>query len=155
MNEALEELFETFAAVDDEMRLELLLDYAKRLPPLPERFHEQRDAGLNRVPECMTPVFLWIEPDGENVRLYIDVADEAPTVRGLLSIIVTACDGASPDTIAALPNDLLNRLQLNNQIRMNRAIGLSAIIGRIKRTAAEFTHNSSDAHASYSADRLN
>jgi cysteine desulfuration protein SufE len=137
MHERLQDIIDPFAAADDEMRLELLLDFAKKLPPLPERFHDQRVAGLNKVPECMTPVFMWLELEDGCVRIYVDVAEEAPTVKGLISILIHAYDGASPAQLAQIPNDLLNQLGLSNQIRMQRAVGFSGIVGRIRRQASE------------------
>lgn len=134
----LEEIIEMFQSVDDEMRLELLLDYSRKLPPLPERFVEQRDAGLHRVPECMTPVFMWLETQAGNLRLYVDVAEESPTVRGVLALILKGIDGATPGEVAQdLPSELVNELGLGGAIRMQRAVGLSAIVARIKRSAAE------------------
>ncbi len=50
-----------FASADSQLRLELLLDYARKLPALPERYQLARDKGENRVPECMSPVFLFLE----------------------------------------------------------------------------------------------
>jgi len=136
----LETIVDRFATGDDELRLELLLDHARRLPPLPERLVEARNAGMNRVPECMTPVFLWVEPDPEDtdrLRLFIDVADEAPTVRGLMSIIIEAFDGEPAEVIESIPTDLLNRLGLQRQIRMQRAVGFAGILARIRQAAAD------------------
>lgn len=133
----LEEIIETFQTLDREMRLELLLDYSKKLPPLPEKHQAARDAGLHRVPECMTPVFLWVEVEGDVVHLHVDVAEEAPTVKGYLSILVHALDGASAREILEIPNDLLHRFGLAGVIRMNRALGLSAILARIKHETRE------------------
>ena len=53
--EKLQSIIELFQSVDKESRLELLLDYAKRLPLLDARFHAARDEGLGGVPECQTP----------------------------------------------------------------------------------------------------
>lgn len=133
----LDEIIETFQSVEPDMRLELMLDYSRRLPLLPQKYHAQRDAGVNRVPECMTPVFLWIEPDNSSVRIYVDVAEEAPTVKGFLSVLIEGFKGGGHDEIAAAPNDLLERLGLSNLIRMNRAMGLASILGRVKRAACE------------------
>ncbi len=133
----LDEIIETFQSVEPDIRLELMLDYSRRLPPLPQKYHAQRDAGVNRVPECMTPVFLWIEQDNGSVRIHVDVAEEAPTVRGFLSVLIDAFEGASREEIAAAPSDLLERLGLSDLIRMNRAMGLASILGRIKRAAGE------------------
>ena len=60
-NNALADIIETFQSVDTPMRLELLLDYSKKLPPIPDELAAERDAGLNRVHECVTPVFLWVK----------------------------------------------------------------------------------------------
>jgi len=140
------DIAETFASVDDEMRLELLLDYARKLPPIPDRLKAERDAGVNKVPECMTPVFLWMESDDGQVRMYIDVAEEAPTVKGLMGILVRSYDGATAAELEQVPTDLLNRLHLAEQIRMQRAVGISGIVGRIRRRAAEL-QNQPDASA--------
>ena len=67
----------------------------------------------------------------------MDVAEESPTVQGFISILVHACDGIAPEQVEAVPNDLLDRLGLSDAIRMTRAVGLSAILARIKRNAAE------------------
>ena len=50
MTEALAKIIRRFQASDKQTRLELLLDYSKKLPPLPEKYHVARDQGLNRVP---------------------------------------------------------------------------------------------------------
>lgn len=156
----LDEIAEVLQVADTQMRVELLLDYARQLPALPPRLRAQREAGLNRVPECMTPVFLWIEPaeatapstapssaspapgglteGGPHLRLFIDVAEEAPTVRGLLSIIVHAYDRDTAAEITELPLDLLQRLGLSDVLRMNRVVGLSAILSRIRRGAEAY-----------------
>jgi len=128
-----------FQSVDDELRLAMLLDFAKKLPALPPELQAAGSFEGRRVEECMTPVHLWVLPDGANpgaVRIHVAVAEEAPTVKGLLSILVHAYDGATPAEIAAIPDDLLARLGLTNSIRMNRAVGLNAIVARIKREAA-------------------
>jgi cysteine desulfuration protein SufE len=142
MVERLDEAADLFGSVDPEMRLELLLDYANKLPPLPEEHHAARDAGLNKVPECVTPVYMFAAmeqgPDGTpRLRLHVDVAEEAPTVRGLMSIIVSLCDEASPADVAELPRDLLVRLGLHTAIGPQRQMGLSGIINRVRKLGAE------------------
>lgn len=131
----LDEIIDVFQSVDPQMRLELLLDFSKRLPALPSKYQAERDAGLHRVPECETPVFLWVETDHGTVHIHVDVAEEAPTVKGFISILVKAFNGAKPQDLAQAPLDLLERLGLADIIRMNRAVGLAAILGRIKRAA--------------------
>ena len=96
----LDEIIEGFQSVDIDTRLELLLDYSKQLPAIGERYQAERDAGLHRVVECMSPVFLWMERiegkdgggggDGDGIHIIADVAEEAPTVTGILAVLVYA-----------------------------------------------------------------
>lgn len=128
----LDEIASTFRSVDTGLRVQLLLDYARKLPPVPGRLRD--GAGDHRVHECMTPVYLWMETDEQGaIRLFIDVAEEAPTVRGIAGVLVAALDGAPAQDYEALPHDLLRALGLDGIIRMNRVVGIAALIGRIRR----------------------
>ena len=75
----LETLIPRFKAADRQTRLETLLDYSKKLPPLPPRFEAEKALGHNRVDECQTTVYLWTEVDSGQVHIYADVPREAPT----------------------------------------------------------------------------
>jgi cysteine desulfuration protein SufE len=131
-----DEIAEAFASVDVQTRMQLLLDYARKLPAIPERLAAQRDAGLNRVHECQTPVYLWLEEEEGRLRIFVDVAAEAPTVAGILGILVRAYDGAPLAEAMTAPQDVLQRLGLAEAIRMNRVVGVSAMVGRIRHGAA-------------------
>jgi cysteine desulfuration protein SufE len=131
-----DDIAEAFQSVDVQTRMQLLLDYARKLPKLPDRLAAQRDAGMNRVHECQTPVHLWLEEDDGRLRIFVDVAEEAPTVAGILGILVKAYDGAALSDAMAAPTDVLQRLGLAEAIRMNRVVGVSAMVGRIRNGAA-------------------
>ena len=132
----LDSLIPRFKAADRETRLETLLDYSKKLPPLPERFEAAKKQGQNRVPECQTTVYLWVEVDQGRVHIYADVPREAPTVRGFIALLARSLEGASPDTVARIPMDLLDRLGLSETLGMTRTQGLTAILHRIKSSVA-------------------
>ncbi len=132
----LETLIPRFQAADRNTRLETLLDYSKKLPPLPERFEAEKQLGHNRVHECQTPVFLWVVVDGGRVHIYADVPRESPTVRGFISLLARNLDGETPATVARIPNDLLDQLGLSETLGMTRTQGLTAILHRIKRSVA-------------------
>ncbi len=135
----IERLIQRFKNADRETRLETLLDYARKLPALPEHLVADRDQGHHMVPECQTAVYLRVESGGGDggdvVRLYADVPRESPTVRGFVALLVSALDGQSRVTIAGVPNDLLEQLRLSETLGMMRMQGLSAIVQRIKRAA--------------------
>ncbi len=127
-----DEIADVFQSADPELRLELLLDYSDRLPPLPERLHPLREAGLEMVHECQAPVFLHVEVGEDAVHLFPSVPREAPTARAFCTILHEAFDGASPEAVAAAPTAALHRLGLDRLLGMQRVRGLSAIYQRVK-----------------------
>jgi cysteine desulfuration protein SufE len=131
---SLDKLIPRFKAADAQTRLETLLDYSKKLPALPERLQAEKALGHNRVDECQTPVFLWVEVDQGQVHIHADVPREAPTVRGFVSLLARTLEGATPGAVASLPLDLLDQLGLSETLGMTRTQGLTAILHRIKKS---------------------
>ncbi len=132
----LETIIPRFKAADRSTRLETLLDYSRRLPPLPERLEAEKDRGDHRVHECQTPVFLWVELEDGKVHIHADVPRESPTVRGFISLLARTLEGAAPEDVAKIPDDLLDQLGLSETLGMTRTQGLTAILQRIKRSVA-------------------
>ena len=99
----LDDIVAEFADLEPRERLELLLEFAENLPPLPERYRAERDAGLHRIVECQTPTFIWVELVDGHVQIFADVAPEAPTVKGFVGILVDAFNGQTPETVLATP----------------------------------------------------
>ena len=133
---SLDTVIPRFKAADRTTRLETLLDYSRKLPPLPDRLEQERDRDTARVHECQTPVFLWVELDGGGVHIHADVPRESPTVRGFISLLARNLDGAAPEEVARVPDDLLDQLGLSEALGMTRTQGLTAILQRIKRSVA-------------------
>ncbi|HVL18012.1 MAG TPA: SufE family protein [Gemmatimonadales bacterium] len=132
----LDTLIPRFKAADRSTRLETLLDYSRKLPPLPERLEAEKDRGDHRVHECQTPVFLWVELEDGKVHIHADVPRESPTVRGFISLLARTLEGAAPEDVARIPDDLLDQLGLSETLGMTRTQGLTAILQRIKRSVA-------------------
>ena len=79
----LAEIVEDFEYCEGQEKLEYLLEFAERLPPLPEWLAEKH-GEMDEVHECMTPVFVYGEPnDDGTMHFYFDAPPESPTVRGL------------------------------------------------------------------------
>jgi cysteine desulfuration protein SufE len=134
--EALQDIVDMFDEAAPEERLDMLLEFALNMPDLPEELQNAHDT-MEQVPECQTPVFLLGKIDNGKVYYYIDVPREAPTVRGFAGILYEGLNGASPDAIAATPNDLYQRLGLHRVLSPLRLRGLTALLSRMKRNAQE------------------
>ena len=130
-------LIARYKGLDRTTRLEALLDWSKKLPELPAELVPLKDQGVGRVHECQTPVFLYVEVTEGTVRIHADVPRESPTVRGFLSLLIKQLSGATPAEVEATPQDLLDQLGLTQDLGMTRTQGLTAILGRIKRSVRD------------------
>lgn len=135
--EKIDRIASEFAELEPRERLELLLEFAEKLAPLPARFEAERDAGLGRVQECQTPVFLWVEVCDRVVRVYADVAPEAPTVKGFVSILVDIFSGTTTEEVLAAGSNLVHRFGLAEALGMVRMRGLQAIARHIRHKVAQ------------------
>lgn len=133
VQERLDAIIGEFADLDGREKLELLVDFAKGLPPLSPEYEARKAAEDRRVHECQTPVFLWTEADTTGARLVAEVAPEAPTVKGFVAILAEAVAGRPPAEAAKLADDILERMGLADVLGMMRARGLHAIVARIRR----------------------
>jgi cysteine desulfuration protein SufE len=128
---ALDSIVEELAGADRQERIELLIDFAKNLPPLPDRLLAHKDAS-HRVEECQSPVYLFVELEGDRVTLHADAPIEAPTVRGFVSILVEGLDGATAEEVLSVKGDLIERIGLPEILGMLRVRGLSGVLNRLK-----------------------
>lgn len=135
----LAEIVDEFATAPREVVLEMMLEFADAVPPLPAEFagHD----GMEQVPECQTPFFLKavVQPD-ETVVTYFDCPPEAPTTRAFAGILAEGLSGATPGEVLAVPDDLYARMGLAHAISPLRVRGGSAILARLKRQVAAQSH---------------
>ena len=133
LNPRLQEIVEDFNAMPDSQRLHLLLEFADELPPLPDRYAEDRSL-LEPVPECQSPLFLAVEvePDA-TVHLFFEAPREAPTTRGFASILHAGLDGLPADEVLATPAEFTSQLGLKDLVTPLRLRGMAALLARIKR----------------------
>jgi cysteine desulfuration protein SufE len=132
----LAEIIEDFTWAEGREKVELLLEYAEQMPPLPERLAAARDC-MEQIPECMTPVSVIAEMEEGRMHFYFDIPPESPTVRGFASILGQGLDGATPEQVLAVPNDFFEQTGLDRVLTAQRLSGLSAILAHMKRLAAE------------------
>ncbi|KQY04415.1 cysteine desufuration protein SufE [Mycobacterium sp. Root135] len=131
MPAALAEVVSDFADMQGQDKLQLLLEFANELPPIPAELEE---SAMEPVPECQSPLFLHVDAtDRARVRLYFSAPPEAPTTRGFAAILSAGLDELSADEILAVPDDFYADLGLAKLISPLRLRGMSAMLTRIKR----------------------
>lgn len=137
MPDRLETIVGAFRSAPKPLRLQLLLEYSRKLPPLPERLRGRRDE-MEQVHECQTPIFLGTEVDGEGrVHIHFDAPEEAPTTRGFAGILSQGLEGEPAEAVLAVPNDFYEAMGLAEVISPLRLRGMQGMLGRLKRQVAE------------------
>ncbi|MBU2669984.1 SufE family protein [Actinoplanes bogorensis] len=128
----LAEIVDEFASAPREVVLEMLLEFADAMPPLPAGLagHD----GMEQVPECQTQFFLkaTVRPD-DTVEVFFDCPPEAPTTRAFAGILAEGLEGATTAEILAVPDDLYAKMGLSQAISPLRIRGGTAILARLKR----------------------
>lgn len=132
----LEELGEDFASLGVRDRLTLLLEIAGELPELPARYADHPDL-LERVEECQSPVYLFVEVNDGVVHIFLTAPEEAPTTRGFASILHQLLDGHTAHEVLSSPEDIPDRLHLSEAVSLLRINGLRGMLNRIKRQVRE------------------
>jgi cysteine desulfuration protein SufE len=130
----LAEIVEQFSWAEGREKLELLLEYSERMPPLPDRI--DKDMDMEQIHECMTPVFVHAETQHGGMHYYFDVPPESPTVRGYAAILGEGLDGASPEEVIKVPAGFYQGMGLHKVLTTQRLNGISAILAHIKRLAS-------------------
>jgi len=129
---ALSEIIDLFASVEGTAKLELLIDFGERLPPLSKPYQRLRDAGLHMIHECQSPVFLFVDVQEGIVHLHADVPREAPIARGFTALLCETFDGAPLDAMTNAPVDLLDTCGLRPLLSLQRRRGLTAIYTHLR-----------------------
>ena len=133
----LQRIVDLFAGAPKDLRLEALLEYSRKLPPLPEGLAGHRDA-MEQVVECQTPFFLATQVDEAGyVHVFFDCPREAPTTRGFAGLLAEGLEGATVEEVLDTPDDFYTRMGLAEAISSLRLRGMGAILFRLKRQVRE------------------
>jgi cysteine desulfuration protein SufE len=140
--EGIDRILRRFATLTPDLTRQALVQYANKLPALPERFHGlQKDDFL--VHECMTPVAIYPEVVEGKMFYYADVPPSAPTIRALLAMIFEAVNGQPPATVLAIPGDFVR--QVMDKLGLGtREVGLNAMVERLRRAARSASASAGD-----------
>jgi len=130
------ELSKDFSEASVRERLEFLLEFSENLPELPSRYADHPDL-LERVEECQSPVYLFVEVDRNVVRTFFSAPAESPTTRGFAGILSSLLDGRSVADVLSFSDDYPDTLGLAEAVSPLRLRGMRAMLFRLKRQVLE------------------
>ncbi|HET9634681.1 MAG TPA: SufE family protein [Gemmatimonadaceae bacterium] len=133
---SIERVLRLFRSMNREEKMQALVQYSKKLEPLPDRFKDL-DRGAFNVPECQTRVDIFPELRDGKMHFYADLnTRESPTIAAVLAIVFGAVNGQPPSTTIGIPNDFVSTLMESIGLAA-REPGLNAMINRLRRYARE------------------
>jgi cysteine desulfuration protein SufE len=132
--EAIERVLKRFRAMDRADKMQALVQYSRKLEPVPERYANVDRAAFT-VPECQTRVDIFPEVHEGKMHFYADVnVRQSPTVAAVLAVVFAAVNDQSPAVTLSIPPEFVRMLMEGMGLHA-REIGLNAMIGRLKRAA--------------------
>lgn len=132
----IDRVLKLFRLMGREEKMQALVQYSKKLEPLPERFKDL-DRGAFTIPECMTRVDIIPEVRDGKLHFYADLnVRESPTIAAVLAIIFAAVNGQPPSTTLGIPHDFV-RILMESIGLGAREPGLNAMVTRLKRYARD------------------
>jgi cysteine desulfuration protein SufE len=135
--EAFEEIADTFEFLDDwEDRYRHVIEIGRAMPPLEEAFR----VPATKVEGCASQVWILPEIDGTGPGATFRFRGEsdAMIVRGLIAVLSALYNGLTvADVLKVDAPAELGRLGLDEHLSAQRSNGLRAMVGRIRKLAAE------------------
>lgn len=124
-----------FRAMDRADKMQALVQYSRKLEPVPERYAEV-DRTEFTVPECQTRVDIFPELHDGKMHFYADVnVRQSPTIAAVLAVIFSAVNEQPPAVTLSIPNDFV-RMLMDGMGLNAREVGLNAMIARLRRAAS-------------------
>lgn len=134
--EVLSQTQDDFLDLGDQDKIQLLIEFADELPDLPEQYRDHPEM-LEKVEECQSPVYIFVDVEDKTVQVYATAPEQAPTTRGFASILVQGLTGLSVEEALSIPDDFPSTLGLNTLISPLRVRGMTGMLARMKRQIRE------------------
>lgn len=127
-------IIEEFSIFDDWMdKYSYLIELGKELPPIEEKYKDPQ----HLISGCQSRVWLHadIKDDG---KIYFTADSDAVITKGIVSLLIKAFSGYSPDDILNADMNFLEQIGLKEHLSPTRSNGLVSMIKQIKLYARAF-----------------
>ncbi|MEV8251372.1 SufE family protein [Microbacterium sp. NPDC076768] len=129
--DTLAEIRDGFLETPESDRLLLLLEFSDELPDVSAEVAEHPEMH-ERVVECQSPVYIYVEVNDGIVTMHATAPPEAPTTRGFASILVQGLSGLTAEQVLAIPDDYPQSIGLTKAVSPLRLGGMTGMLMRAK-----------------------
>jgi cysteine desulfuration protein SufE len=134
--DTLAEIRDAFLETPEADRLLLLLEFADELPPVSDEVANHPEM-CERVAECQSPVYIYVEVVDDIVTMHATAPAEAPTTRGFASILAQGLTGLTSDEVLAIPDDYPQSIGLTKAVSPLRIGGMTGMLMRAKKQVSQ------------------
>jgi cysteine desulfuration protein SufE len=128
-----QEIIEEFSIFDDWMdKYAYLIEQGKELPVIDEKY--KTDQYL--ISGCQSRV--WLHAELKDGKMYLTADSDAVITKGIISLLIRALSGHTPEEILAAKLDFLEEIGLKEHLSPTRANGLSSMVKQIMLYARAF-----------------
>ena len=127
INEIQDEIIEEFEAFDDWLdRYQLLVDYGKELPKMPEEDHTPQ----NLIDGCQSQV--WFTARMDNGKLHFTGDSDAILVKGIVALLLRVLSDHTPKEIIDADLYFIDCIGLREHLSPTRNNGVVAMLKQMK-----------------------
>ena len=122
-----EEIVEEFSLFDSwDEKYEYIIDLGKKLPELEDRYKLDE----NKVKGCQSTV--WLTAEYRDGLIYFKADSNSVIVKGLISMLIRALSGHTPDEILEAKLEFLEKIGMMRHLAQTRSNGLLAMVKQMK-----------------------
>ena len=134
IKEKQQSIIEEFSMFDDWMdKYSYLIELGKELPAIEEKYKDPQ----HLISGCQSRVWLHAELK-EDGKVYFSADSDAVITKGIVSLLISAFSGSSPDEILNADMDFLEEIGLKEHLSPTRSNGLISMIKQIQLYAKVF-----------------
>ena len=128
-----QQIIDEFGVFTDWMdKYEYLIELGKELEPMPDS--EKTEQNLIRG--CQSRV--WLSCEHRDGKLYFRADSDAVITRGIISLLIRALDGHTPQEILDAPLAFIDAIGLKEHLSPTRSNGLTSMVKQMKMYALAY-----------------
>jgi len=128
------QIVEEFSMFDDWMdKYSYLIELGKDLPPIDEKYKDNQ----HLISGCQSRVWLHAEMKDDG-KIYFTADSDAVITKGIVSLLIKAFSGHTPDEILNSDFSFLDKIGLKEHLSPTRSNGLLSMIKQIQLYAKAF-----------------
>jgi cysteine desulfuration protein SufE len=136
INEIQEQIIEDFSVLEDWMnKYAFLIEMGNELQPLDEKYKTKN----NLIEGCQSRV--WLQADLTDGKVVFQGDSDAMIVKGIVSLLIRALSGHTPDEILSADLYFINKIGLKEHLSPTRSNGLVAVLKQMKLYALAFNQH--------------